>query len=133
MERGEESVQIGYEHLREMIPEVDAIVRDENDLMNLVDEERLCYIGSIVLGLNDVLVEFTGALWRNWTFVLQNTRLVTLSGLIIGIAAALSMGGGGVSSRQGRWPGQMSGQSLGLYRPLLCADRGPADHALPGF
>ena len=93
MERGEESVQIGYEHLREMIPEVDAIVRDENDLMNLVDEERLCYIGSIVLGLNDVLVEFTGALWRNWTFVLQNTRLVTLSGLIIGIAAALSMGG----------------------------------------
>jgi hypothetical protein len=28
--------------------------------MNLIDEERLRYVGSIVLGLNDALVEFTG-------------------------------------------------------------------------
>jgi len=95
MERGEEAAQIGYEMLRDSIPEVDAIVRDENDhenaLIDLLDEERLRYIGSIVLGLNDALVELTGAL-AGLTFALQNTSLVALTGLITGIAAALSMG-----------------------------------------
>lgn len=95
MERGEEGAQTSYERLRETIPEVDTIVRDENDhenaLIDLLDEERLRYIGSIVLGLNDALVELTGAL-AGLTFALQNTRLVALTGLITGIAAALSMG-----------------------------------------
>jgi VIT1/CCC1 family predicted Fe2+/Mn2+ transporter len=44
-----------------------------------------------VLGLNDALVELTGAL-AGFTFAFQNTRLVALTGLITGIAAALSMG-----------------------------------------
>lgn len=51
MERGEEGAQASYERLRETIPEVDAIVRDANDhenaLIDLLDEERLRYIGSI--------------------------------------------------------------------------------------
>ena len=53
--------------------------------------ERLRYIGSIVLGLNDALVELTGAL-AGLTLALQSTRLVALTGSITGIAAALSMG-----------------------------------------
>jgi len=51
----------------------------------------LQYVGSIVLGLNDALVELTGAL-AGLTLALQNTQLIALTGLITGIAAALSMG-----------------------------------------
>jgi VIT1/CCC1 family predicted Fe2+/Mn2+ transporter len=43
-----------------------------------------------VLGLNDALVELTGAL-AGLTFALQNTKLIAMTGAITGIAAALSM------------------------------------------
>jgi VIT1/CCC1 family predicted Fe2+/Mn2+ transporter len=43
-----------------------------------------------VLGLNDALVELTGAL-AGLTLALQNTKLIALSGLITGIAASMSM------------------------------------------
>jgi VIT1/CCC1 family predicted Fe2+/Mn2+ transporter len=48
------------------------------------------YVGSIVLGLTDALVELTGTL-AGLTPALQNVRLVAISGLIAGIAAAFSM------------------------------------------
>jgi VIT1/CCC1 family predicted Fe2+/Mn2+ transporter len=54
------------------------------------DEERLRYVGSMVLGLNDALVELTGAL-AGLTFALHNTRLIATAGLLTGIAASLSM------------------------------------------
>ena len=44
----------------------------------------------MVLGLNDALVELTGA-QAGLTLALQNTKLIALSGLITGIAASLSM------------------------------------------
>jgi VIT1/CCC1 family predicted Fe2+/Mn2+ transporter len=44
----------------------------------------------MVLGLNDALVELSGTL-AGLTFAFQNTRLISLSGLITGIAATLSM------------------------------------------
>lgn len=95
MEMGEEDAQDNYEQLVESIPDIDALIQDENEhereLLNLLDEERLRYIGSIVLGLNDALVELTGAL-AGLTLALQNTRLIAMTGLITGIAAALSMG-----------------------------------------
>ena len=47
-------------------------------------------MSSVVLGLNDALVEFTGAL-TGYTFALQHAKLVALTGAITGIAAALSM------------------------------------------
>jgi VIT1/CCC1 family predicted Fe2+/Mn2+ transporter len=56
----------------------------------MLDEERLRYAGSVVLGLNDALVELTGAL-AGLTLALQNGKLIALSGLITGIAASLSM------------------------------------------
>ena len=34
----------------------------ETKLISLIDEEGLNYMGSVVLGLNNALVEFTGAL-----------------------------------------------------------------------
>ena len=56
----------------------------------MLDEERLQYVGSMVLGLNDALVELTGSL-AGFAFALQNTRLIALSGLIVGISATFSM------------------------------------------
>ena len=86
--------QDSYEQLRATIPEAEAILREESEhevaLLELLDEERLRYIGSIVLGLNDALVELTGAL-AGLTLALQNVKLIALSGLITGIAAAMSM------------------------------------------
>jgi VIT1/CCC1 family predicted Fe2+/Mn2+ transporter len=94
MERGEHGAQENYEALRRVLPEVEAMIRDENEhelaLIGLLDEERLRYVGSIVLGLNDALVELTGAL-AGLTLALQDTRLIALTGLITGMAAALSM------------------------------------------
>ncbi|MEM2816317.1 MAG: VIT1/CCC1 transporter family protein [Candidatus Bathyarchaeia archaeon] len=94
MEKGEEKAQEIYEEISKFMPDAKNIVKDENEhekqLMNLLDEERLRYVGSIVLGLNDALVELTGAL-AGFTFALQNTRLVAMMGLITGIAASLSM------------------------------------------
>ena len=95
MEGGEADAQIEYRNICEALPEFSDIVREEheheNALIKLLDEERLKYIGSIVLGLNDALVELTGAL-AGFTFAFQNTKLVALTGLITGVAAALSMG-----------------------------------------
>ncbi|MBL7183237.1 MAG: VIT1/CCC1 transporter family protein [Anaerolineae bacterium] len=95
MEGGEEDAQDSYEQLPGTIPEAEAIIRDEREhedaLIELLDEERLRYIGSIVLGLNDALVELTGAL-AGLTLALQDTKLIALTGSITGIAAALSMG-----------------------------------------
>ncbi len=94
MERGEEAAQKNYAAIFEAIPEAEKIAREENDhenaLIELLDEERLQYTGSIVLGLNDALVELTGAL-AGLTLALQNTRLIALTGLITGIAASFSM------------------------------------------
>ena len=62
----------------------------EKALLEILDEESLQYVGSMVLGLNDALVELTGSL-AGFTFAMQNTRLIALSGLIIGISATFSM------------------------------------------
>ena len=62
----------------------------EKRLLNLIDEDRLRYTGSIVLGLNDALVELTGAL-AGLTFALQDTKRIAFAGFITGIAASLSM------------------------------------------
>ncbi len=56
----------------------------------MINERKLNYIGSIVLGLNDALVELTGAL-AGFTFAIQNSHTIALLGLITGIAATFSM------------------------------------------
>ena len=94
MERVEEGAQINYSAITEHVPEAQGILEDEkrheDELLSLIDEERLNYVGSMVLGLNDALVELTGTL-AGLTFALQNTKLIALAGLITGIAASLSM------------------------------------------
>jgi VIT1/CCC1 family predicted Fe2+/Mn2+ transporter len=94
MEQGEESAQANYTEITKSIPAAANIHADETiheeKLLGMLDEERLRYAGSIVLGLNDALVELTGAL-AGLTLALQNVQLIALSGLITGVAASLSM------------------------------------------
>lgn len=94
MERGEENAQAEYALLAREVEESITIRQQEEEheqaLLEMLDEERLQYVGSMVLGLNDALVELTGSL-AGFTFALQNTRLIALSGLIIGISATFSM------------------------------------------
>ena len=95
MEKGEEQAQVNYREISEYIPEAEQIAdeeeKHENELIALLDEERLNYVGSIVLGLNDALVELTGSL-AGLSFALQKTSLIAAVGIITGIAASLSMG-----------------------------------------
>jgi VIT1/CCC1 family predicted Fe2+/Mn2+ transporter len=94
MERGEARAQMNYERLRDEVPEVDRWIAEEEEherqLVGMLDEERLRYAGSVVLGMNDALVELTGAL-AGLTLALRDVNLIALSGLITGIAASLSM------------------------------------------
>ena len=84
----------GLKTLEEEIPEVKNIIAQEKEhekhLIDMLDEERLNYVGAMVLGLNDALVELTGTI-AGLTFVLVNTRLIAMAGIITGIAATLSM------------------------------------------
>jgi VIT1/CCC1 family predicted Fe2+/Mn2+ transporter len=95
LERGEARAQVTYRDLLPVVPGLESILHDEEmhekELIALVDEQRLRYTGSIVLGLNDALVELTGTL-AGLTLALQDTRVIAMAGLITGIAAALSMG-----------------------------------------
>jgi rubrerythrin len=95
MEKGEERAKHVYKEVALEIPDVQHVAeeedRHEHELLDLIEEEGLEYVSSIVLGLNDALVELTGTL-AGLTFALQNTRLIALTGLITGIAASFSMG-----------------------------------------
>ncbi|WP_320128002.1 VIT1/CCC1 transporter family protein [uncultured Sphaerochaeta sp.] len=94
MENGEGNAAKQYSTFFAQIPEAKKIAEDEKhhetELLAMLDEERLQYVGSMVLGLSDALVELSGTL-AGLTFALQNTRLIALSGLITGISATLSM------------------------------------------
>ncbi len=94
MQKNERFAQSDYESLQGSLPGAAAMLSDErrheNDLYNMLDEERLHYVGAMVLGLNDALVELTGAI-AGVTFALANTRLVAMTGIITGISATLSM------------------------------------------
>ncbi|MDO5570004.1 MAG: VIT1/CCC1 transporter family protein [Bacteroidales bacterium] len=93
MENNEINGKNNYESYN-AFPEIKKIAEDEEAheqmLINMINEERLAYMGSVVLGLNDALVEFTGAL-AGFTLALNDSKLIALTGSITGIAAALSM------------------------------------------
>ena len=94
MEKGESNAQDEYEVLAQEVAESAVIRREEEEheqaLLEMLDEESLRYVGSMVLGLSDALVELTGSL-AGFAFALQNNRLIALSGLIVGISATFSM------------------------------------------
>lgn len=94
MEKSEEKAQEDYRHHLAHIPEIEKVLHEEevheNQLLNMIDEESLKYAGSVVLGLNDALVELTGAL-AGFTFAFQKSSIIALAALITGISASFSM------------------------------------------
>lgn len=94
LENNESDAKVEYSKVKGYYKEIENIIEDEErhekELIDMIDEERLNYIGSVVLGLNDALVELTGAL-AGYTFAFQNTKLIALTGLITGISASFSM------------------------------------------
>ncbi|WP_300757522.1 VIT1/CCC1 transporter family protein [uncultured Brachyspira sp.] len=94
MEGGEKDAEYIYSKIVEEVPDAKKIAFEEDEheksLIDILDEERLKYVGSMVLGLSDALVEISGTL-AGLSFALQNNRLVALSGIITGISATLSM------------------------------------------
>lgn len=95
MEKGEALAVELYADLVEIDKHFADILKDEQihekETLNMIDENILKNVGSLVLGINDALVELTGAL-AGLTFALQNTQLIGLVGFITGFAASLSMG-----------------------------------------
>ena len=94
MEKGEAKVQVAYAQVEAEVPGMRRIIdeedRHERELIDMLDEDLLKYVGSIVLGLNDALVELTGAL-AGFTLALADRSLVAVAGTITGVAASLSM------------------------------------------
>ena len=94
MKRNGKKKQLQYKQISEKFPKILEIITDknnhENELIDLLNDEMLIYVSSIVLGLNDALVELTGAL-AGFTFSLKNPNLIASAGIIVGLSAALSM------------------------------------------
>ncbi len=101
MERGEQIGGDVYGRLKEEVPELADLFLDEqrheNEILGLIREERIEYAGSIVLGLNDALVELTGVL-AGLTLALENTQVIAMTGFITGVAASMSMAASGFLS-----------------------------------
>lgn len=93
MELNEKDLNLFYKEFPDMQFFAEMAVeeeRHEQQLISMINEERLEYMGSVVLGLNDALVEFTGAL-AGFTLALNDSKMIALIGSITGISAALSM------------------------------------------
>ncbi len=103
MESGEEHAQVFYEKAARKYPEVSKIAQDEEahekELLGILNDKRLSYVGAIVLGLNDALVELTGTL-VGLSFAFSDNMVIGVTGLIMGIAAALSMASSGYLASQ---------------------------------
>lgn len=94
MEAGEDKAQAAYatigKHLPVALDILEEEQRHEEQLAGMIEEEGLSYISSMILGLNDALVELTGAL-AGFTLALNDNTMIGLAGFITGVAATLSM------------------------------------------
>ncbi len=94
MEEGEERAQAAYAEIADFVPEASSVAADEHrheqNLVRLIDEERLHYTADMVRGLNVALVELTGTL-AGLTLALPEPDLIMLAGLITGAAMVLSV------------------------------------------
>jgi VIT1/CCC1 family predicted Fe2+/Mn2+ transporter len=94
MENGEELAEVNYDAVEASYPEIKKIIVDEVSHEKLlhaeIDDERLRYLGSIALALNNSAQEFTG-IAVGLTFALQNAKATGSTTLVSGLAATLAM------------------------------------------
>lgn len=116
MEKGEELSEKTYDILEKHFEDFKNIRKEEKEhemrLISFIKEERLKYLGSMVLGTSDALVELTGAL-AGLTFALRNSLLIVVAGFITGFSASLSMAGSEYLS--------VKAEKLGERNPLKSA------------
>lgn len=125
LERGEEGTIAAYQRVlaEGLLNESDSgrlrsIIEEEREHERKLEadlaDRRVAYLGAAALGMNDAVVELTGGL-TGLASLIDSPRLVGFSGLIVGIAAALSMAASSFLS-QG-----MSGDPASKVRPLRAA------------
>lgn len=99
LERNEKAAVEGYqdylasadEATRKRLEQIIAHEKEhEATLIGQIKESKVEFMGNIVLGINDGLIELTGAL-VGFAFALNNHYVVAAAGFITGIAATLSM------------------------------------------
>lgn len=94
MENREENAQEFYKSISKQYPKAATIKKDEEEherqLIRILKDRKLEYTSSIVLGLNDALVELTGTL-AGLSLAFSNNTIIAFTGLIMGFAASLSM------------------------------------------
>lgn len=104
LEGGEAEASKFYDAVADKYPDAVKIkeqeLQHEQKLIGILNDDRLIYAGAVVLGLNDALVEFTGTI-AGLTFAFGNNLVVGATGLVMGVAASLSMAASGyLSSRE---------------------------------
>ncbi len=96
LEKREEGAKAFYQKLIAIDPKAEGIFEQEMhheiELIDMLHDKKLLYAGAIVLGMNDALVELTGTL-SGIALAFDRSIVVGVTGLIMGIAAALSMAG----------------------------------------
>ena len=101
LERGEEQAIETYRDLlaRDVLTSEQADVvrrilheeeQHEQALEAHLRDDRRLYLGAAVLGLNDALVELTGAL-TGLVSSISNTKLIGFAGLVVGVSASMAM------------------------------------------
>ncbi|MGQ1891447.1 VIT1/CCC1 transporter family protein [Thermophagus sp. OGC60D27] len=94
MEKKEGTGADNYSRQAKYFPEAAEFAKEEGEhereILKMLEGGNLTFVGSVVLGLNDALVELTGAL-AGFTLALGETKVISLAGLVTGISAALSM------------------------------------------
>ncbi len=94
MEGGENSAHKAYARFLKDMPQLRSITNDEltheHDLIHMIDEEKLKYLGSMVLAVNNALEELTGVVVV-LSFALRDARMIGFTAVITGIAATISM------------------------------------------
>ncbi|RUM45363.1 MAG: rubrerythrin family protein [Hydrogenimonas sp.] len=96
LEKREIGAEDFYQRLFNIYPEARRIYEEEkhheHELIGMLNDKKLLYAGAIVLGMNDALVELTGTL-SGIALAFDKSVVVGVTGLIMGIAASLSMAG----------------------------------------
>ncbi|MCL2110284.1 VIT1/CCC1 family protein [Microgenomates group bacterium] len=133
MERTMGVAQEKYQLLMKKVPEVVRVSADftkhEMELLEILNEERLHFMGAIVMGLDSAFVGLIGML-AGLTLAMNDTSLISLAGLIAGISIALEAGVGEYVSKRteddaqalkaGLWTlGASAGTVMVLIAPFL--------------
>ncbi|WP_353663126.1 VIT1/CCC1 transporter family protein [Hydrogenimonas sp. SS33] len=118
LEKREEGAEAFYRRLFDIYPETREIYEDEksheSELVHMLNDRKLLYAGAIVLGMNDALVELTGTL-SGLALAFDKSTVVGITGIIMGIAASLSMAGSAYLEARENPAGEISPATYAFY------------------